>query len=192
MASRRSTVKRKVGPALYQVMEPGDQIIAGTLAMSGIGPWLEMLFIPLALLVVALGVAGFTDGTPPAPIWSGMAALLTLVRLATRRPVFVAVTQRQLICYRMSWNYEPVRLSFCAPLPTVRVTSLRRPAPRWRSVRYDGPGPEKGSLQLNVFGGWRQDLDEVLVALQAAGARVTGLPPAQLAQATWVRNAREQ
>ena len=189
MASRRSTVKRRVGPALYQVMEPGDQIIAGTLAMSGIGPWLEMLFI---LLVIALEVAGITAGTNLAPFWPGLAPLLLVVRLATRRPVFVAVTQRQLICYRMSWNYEPVRLSFCAPLPTVRVTSLRRPAPRWRSVRYDGPGAERGSLRLNVFGGWRPDLDEVLVALQAAGARVTGLPPAQLAPAPWARNAREQ
>jgi hypothetical protein len=174
VASRRSTVKRKVGPALYQVMEPGDQIIAGTLAMSGIGPWLEMLFLPLAILILALSLAVFSDGATP--VWSGMAALLTLVRLATRRPVFVAVTQRQLICYRMSWNYEPVRLSFCAPLPTVRVTSLRRPAPRWRTVRYDGPGADKGSLRLNVFGGWRPDLDEVLAALQAAGARVTVSP----------------
>ena len=103
-----------------------------------------------------------------------------LVLLFMRRPVFVAVTRRQLICYRLSWmNNAPVRLLFCAPLPSTRVTYLGGAMPRWRSIRYDGPGAEGRSLRLNVVGRWRQDLDEVLAALQAQGGRVEGLPPGQ-------------
>jgi hypothetical protein len=59
------------------------------------------------------------------------------------------------------------------------VTYLGRRFPRWKSIRYDGPGAEGRSLRLNVAGRWRQDLDEVLAALQAQGGRVEGQSPAQ-------------
>jgi hypothetical protein len=180
LAVRRNTIKRKIGPALCKVMEPGDQIIAGTWAMAGPGPWLDMLGV---VPFIAFAAAGFTTGASPSPLWGGVTpSLVPLVSLARRRPVFVAVTERQLICYRLSrMTNEPVRLMFCAPLLAVRVTSLGRSAPRSTSIRYDGPGAERRSLRLNVTGRWRQDLDEVLAALHARGASVAGLLPAQAA-----------
>ena len=172
MAVRRNTIKREVGPALYKVMEPGDQIIAGTWAMAGPTPWLDTL---VAVPFIAFSVAGFTTGASPSPLWGVTPSLVPLVLLVWRRPVFVAVTERQLICYRLSrMTNEPVRLMFCAPLLAVRVTSLGRSGPRSTSIRYDGPGAEKRSLRLNVIGRWRQDLDEVLAALHARGASVAG------------------
>lgn len=176
MAVRRNTVKRSVGPALYQVMEPGDLIIAGTLAVTGPTPWLEAL----GAVPIVVAVAGITTGVTLEPFWQ-FCNLALLVLAFTRRPVFVAVTQRQLICYRLSrMNNAPVRLLFCAPLVSTRVTYLGRSWPRWRSFRYDGPGAEGRSLRLNVVGRWRQDLDEVLTAVQTQGGGVEGLSPAQI------------
>jgi hypothetical protein len=154
-------------------MEPGEQIIAGTWAVTGPTPWLEMLSaVPYALV---LAVAGITTSANLVPFWE-LVNLASLLLLFMRRPVFVAVTQRQLICYRLSrMNNAPVRLLFCAPLPSTRVTTSAS-APRWRSIRYDGPGAEGRSLRLNVAGRWRQDLDEVLAALQAQGGSVESLP----------------
>ena len=175
MAVRRNTVKRTVGPALYRVMEPGDQIIAGTWAVTGPTPWLEML----GTVATVLAVAGITTDMTLEP-FRELVTLAPLVLLFWRRPVFVAVTQRQLICYRLSrMNNAPDRLLFCAPLPSTRMTYLGRSAPRWRSIRYDGPGAESRGLRLNVAGRWRQDLDEVLAALQAQGGSVEGVSPAQ-------------
>jgi hypothetical protein len=175
VAVRRNTVKRAVGPALYRVMEPGDQIIAGTWAVTGPTPWLEML----GALPCVFAVAAITTDVRLEPFWQ-LVNLASLVLLFMRRPVFVAVTKRQLICYRLSrMDNAPVRLLFCAPLLSTRVTYLGRSWPRWRSIRYDGPGAEGRSLRLNVAGRWRQDLDEVLAALQAQGGGVEGLSPAQ-------------
>jgi hypothetical protein len=176
VAVRRSTVKRTVGPALYRVMEPGDQIIAGTRALTGPTPWLEML----GTVPIVFAVAGFTTDATFQPFGVLLVNLALLALPFMRRPVFVAVTQRQLICYRLSrMNDQPVRLLFCAPLLSTRMTYLGRSAPRWRSIRYDGPGAESRSLRLNVAGRWRRDLDEVLAALQAQGGGVEGLSSAQ-------------
>jgi len=46
---------------------------------------------------------------------------------------------------------------------------------RTTSFRYSGPGAEGQGLRLNVHLRWRQDLDEVLGALQDGGAAVEGV-----------------
>lgn len=173
MAVRRSTVKRTVGPALYRVMEPGDQIIAGTWAQTGPALWLEMLGgIPFVLMVA--GITTSATFQPFAPLFS---VVLPLVLVFVRKPVFVAVTQRQLICYRLGrMDNAPGRLLFCAPVSATRVTYLGSSGPRWKAIRYEGPGAEGRSLRLNVGGRWRQDLDEVLAVLPAHGGSVESPP----------------
>lgn len=174
MAVRRSTIKREVGPALGKVMEPGDQIVAGTWAVAGPGPWLDML---ATVPFLAFGAFGITTGASPGA-WGFLPALLSVVLPFRRRPVFVAVTERQFICYRLSWmTNDPVRMLFRAPLLAVRVTGQGRRWPQQTSIRYDGPGAEERGLRLNVTGRWRRDLDEVLAALHARGASVAGPPP---------------
>jgi hypothetical protein len=54
---RREVVKRRVGPALDQALEPGDRIIAGTLAVSGYSPAWDLL---AAAPAIASGVAETT------------------------------------------------------------------------------------------------------------------------------------
>lgn len=178
---RKEVVKRRVGPALYQAMEPGDQIIAGTWAMSGSSPaWDVLAAVPAVAggVVAAANLFGYHTASPGFPLVGiGLNPFILVPLQYRRRPVFIAVTQRQLICYRLSRiGNEPTRLFFCAPLASVRMTSLRSGIPRWRSIHYSGPGASDRGLRLNVYGHWRKDLDEVLTALQASEAAVDGTP----------------
>jgi hypothetical protein len=183
---RREIVKRRVSDALYQVMEPGDQIIAGALLMTGPSPVWELL---LALPALAGGVAAaanlFGGFSPPqliSPVLVFVPFFVAWPLQLSRKPVFVAVTQRQFICYRMSrLGNEPSRLLFGAPLAAVRVTSRGGRVPSWRSLIYSGPEADGRRLRLNGSKRWRNDLNEVLAALQAGGAAVDGMPSAQLA-----------
>jgi hypothetical protein len=182
---RKEVVKRRVGPALYQAMEPGDEIIAGTWAMSGCSPaWDVLAGVPGVASGVVGSVGLFSNSTASpglALVGLGLSPLILVPLQLGRRPLFIAVTQRQFICYRLArFGNEPTRLLFCAPLASVRITSLGSALPRWRSVRYSGPGAGDRGLRLNVHGRWRKDLDEVLAALQASGAAVEGAPRAEL------------
>jgi hypothetical protein len=176
VAVRRKTIKREVGPALRAVLEPGDQIVAETWAITGPGPWLD---VAGAVIVMALEFAGFKFGA--GAFWGSLTLVCAPLALQLmRRSVFVAVTERELICYRLSrMTNDPDRLWFRAPLLTVRVTSLEPVVfSRWRSIRYDGPGADGRGLRLNVYGRWRRDLDDVLAVLHTQGASMAGLPPA--------------
>jgi hypothetical protein len=182
---RKEVVKRRVGPALYQAMEPGDQIMAGTWAMSGCSPAWDVLAGAPGIVSGVVGSVGLFSSSTASPglalVGLGLSPLILVPLQLGRRPLFIAITQRQFICYRLSrFGNEPTRLLFCAPLASVRITSLGSGTPRWRSVRYSGPGAGDRNLRLNVYGHWRKDLDEVLAALQAGGAAVEGTPPAEL------------
>jgi hypothetical protein len=181
---RREVLKRRVGPALYQVMEPGDQIVAGALAMTGPTPAWDLLFALPALIGGTIAAEGlFSSFGPPqplGPIFVFVPFLFALPLQLSRKPVFVAVTQRQFICYRMSrFGNEPSDLLFRTPLEAVRMTRLGGRVPNWRAVRYSGPGAEGSSVRFNVSNRWRRDLDDVLTALQAGGAAVDGMPPSR-------------
>jgi hypothetical protein len=179
---RREILKRRLGPALYQVMEPGDHIVAGTLAMTGPSPaWELFLALPVLIGTTAAAEGLFSSFSPPqllGPVFVFVPFLLALPLQLSRKQVFVAVTQRQLICYGMSkLGNEPSRLLFSTPLASVRMTRLGGRMPNWRAVRYSGPGADGSGLRLNVSNRWRRDLNELLAALQAGGAAVDGMPP---------------
>lgn len=174
----RNKIKGRVGPALYSVMEPGDDIVAGMMTEAGPRPGLDML---AALVAIGIGMGGWFDlfgpGLSPSAravlgIVSFAAGPWPVITLVVRKPVFVAVTQRELMCYRMSrFDHAPVRLLFRAPPACVRITGSGRRG-LWSSVRYSGPGARNRGLRLNIVWYWRQDLHEVLTALLLAGAAV--------------------
>jgi hypothetical protein len=187
----RNKVRGRVGPALYSVLEPGEVIVAGVLADAGPRPSLDML---AALAAIGVGIAGTFDllgsGLTPGArtvlgIVSFTAWLAPAVAAMMRKPVFAAVTQRSLICYRLSrFGHDPVRLLFRAPPDAVHLTDSARRGRLWSAVRYRGPGASKRAVRLSIAWYWRQDLHQVLTALQFAGAAVdvragvTALPAA--------------
>lgn len=172
MAIRRKTIKREVGQALHKVMEPDDRIVAGTWAAAGPGPWLDILAIAGFFV---LEMAALRMGASPGPLWEMTGPAIPMATYFWRRPVFVAVTERQLICYRLARiTNDPLGPRFCAPVPTVRMTALSGRLAPWWSIRYDGPGAERRGLRLNLPPTWRRDTGDVLDALYQRGAYVAG------------------
>jgi hypothetical protein len=202
---QQAAIKAAVGPRLRQVMEPGEQILAGAyghtaplsrrtasaalVASVAFGPLLAGLLqhvtgrasISLLALVSVLGV--------------NVVHLLIFNLGGMRRGVFLAVTDRQLICLTMR-DAKPVRRSAASSLillrsappdlPIVRFAVPRTAArltggPPGRDasrVTYFGPGARPRGLRITATGIWRQDLDEVVATLLAAGGTVDGYAPA--------------
>jgi hypothetical protein len=174
----RNKVKGRIGPALYSVMEPGDDVLAGVLAESGPGPRFDLL---AGLASVGLAIVSLYDLSGPGlnrvagldlSAVSFIGWLVTALISVARKPVFIAVTQRSLICYRVSrLDHSPVRLLFRGPPSSVRITGSGRGLLR-SSVRYTGPGAGEHGLRLTIRRPWRCDLEAVLTTLQLAGAAV--------------------
>jgi hypothetical protein len=167
-------MRARIGPALYSVMEPGDQIVAGALTRTGpplwVGQGISLLILPAAIALIAVSLPlGANHGYASAAVGLGVFLLGIVHSLSLLLPkhVIVAVTRRQLICYRLTVSDAPSRLMFATRLPAGSVTRGHG------SLRYTGPDGK--SVRLNVgypWRGWRQDLREVADALQASGVMV--------------------
>ncbi|HXW46618.1 MAG TPA: hypothetical protein VEL03_17645 [Streptosporangiaceae bacterium] len=174
--------KRYVGPALHGVMEPGERIVAGACAMTG-WRWRE--------LCVAIGLSGWAVLTVPvlghlSPVGIlllGLAPILLVpfyVLDTTRRRVFIAITDRQLICISLR-RLLAGRVRFHVPIGSfhIRRTVSRG---RYRSLTYVGPGAPVSGLRVTATGKSRRDMNDVVSALQAAGVLVDGFVPAFIAE----------
>jgi len=177
--------KRYVGPVLHGVMEPGERILAGAHAIIG-WAWRDAcVAVGLSCWALLVGpIATRSDLSPLGILLLGALAPLLLTPLflfdSTRRRVFIAVTDRQLICVRYR-EMSPSRVRFHVPIGSFqirRVVSRKK----YRSLTYVGPGVPGSGLRVSASGKWRQDMDEVTAALQAAGVLVEGFVPAALAQ----------
>jgi hypothetical protein len=180
VAQENPSLRERLGSALSQVMEDDDQVVASTVAVSG--PWALALWAVLALglagflaVMVAYGARGGRVLGPWPPAWAAIA----LVLYARQRAFFLVVTGRAVICYRAArFTGAPGPLAFTAPLPAVTAAVGRR-SPLGRAVRVSVPGQRPRRLRLSARGRWQHDSDEVIAALAAGRASVTGhLTPA--------------
>ena len=179
---RKARVKQQAGPWLYRVMMPGERIVAGVRAEAA--PFqLPVLAIRLAALVLALawtvlatihliGLLSSQQAPGPSPFIPFLAlpaALATQLSTWLPRPVFIAVTDRQVICYRLSYfDQQPSRFLFAVPLAGARITRYRQG--RWfASLRCEAPeGGKVSRRRLTVHRVWQPDLDALLAALTRA------------------------
>jgi hypothetical protein len=162
----------------------GRKILAGTCGWTGrLRRW-------NALIAIAASIASFVT----IPLWpvSHQSSLLSFeaarllpsviaVILAVpfrHQPVFLAVTDRQLICVRMSGTW-PTKVRFRIPRLAARVQGGPRTV-RSRSITYFGPGARDWGLRFTAAGPWRQDLDDLVAVLQAGGTPVNGYVPGAL------------
>jgi hypothetical protein len=180
----RKSIKRHVGPVLYQVIQPGDRIAGGFAASRGISPNWESLcaYLTLAIIVPRADYLARLHPGSPAHLAEGLALIfgpvlvsgaLGLLRLR-HAPLFIAVTEQQVICYELTrLDSFPVRLKFCAPLSAFRLTRGRSGGLRWRSLVVSAAGTEGQEIRLYVERKWRRDVAEALAAVEAGGGAVT-------------------
>jgi hypothetical protein len=152
----RTAIKRRANAALFQIIDPDDQIVAGTWALTGPPVWLDLLHaVGLLKFVPLLG-----QFVPPVDL---------LVPVVGRR-TYVAVTRRRMIFIRLSWpKNKPRQVVLDVPVSAVRISGNRRGL-ALDSVRYSGPGDSH--LGVSTPRHWRFDFDEVLAAMHVGGASI--------------------
>ncbi len=173
MTSSARSVELRESPALLQILEPGDRIVASMVASEG--SWLLVSTLVTLVLVLAFFLVIVTTHDAyvifPVLIVAGVANVAVQSR---RKVYFVVVTERQLICYgaaRFGWRLT--RLLFTAPLAAGHVT-VGGATPLGKSVRYSGFGPQRQGLHVYVGNRSAGDLEGVLAALRGGGATVGG------------------
>ncbi len=151
-----ATIKRRANAALFQIIDPDDQIVAGMWALTGPPVLLDLLYAAGLLSIVPL----LGQWVPP----------IELLAPAIGRRTYVAVTQRRMICIRLSWpKYQPGPVVLDVPAPVVLISGGRRGLVL-DSVRCTGPG--ESDLGISTPRQWRSEFDQVLAALRAGGASV--------------------
>jgi hypothetical protein len=181
MAWYRVKLKRKVGAALNAAMEPGDQIVAGTLAQTGRGQGREAACSgALAFSGVALWALGrlFSPSIPGhIGTMLGLAGFAAGLLALRHRPLSLAVTKSQIICYRLSrLTKKPVKVLFRMPLAEARIAGKWVGLGCTEAVIYGEPAVKTKGMRFAVTGLWGRDFAEVVTNLQAAGAVVDNYP----------------
>jgi hypothetical protein len=179
---RQATARLEVGPALHAVLAPGEQILAGTFGSTG--RWQRQERLAVAAVYLAAWICGIEvspSGHPSAtllvPVITAplITSLADAALSARHRKVFLALTNRRLICVRMPFG-RMARVRFRVPRELARVLGGPR-GRRASSVTYFGPGAKARGLRITVAGAWRHDLDDLVAGLQAAGVPVDGYLP---------------
>jgi hypothetical protein len=119
MAVRKETIKKQFDEAMSSVLEPGEQVAAGSYTISGPSPWLQ-------------GVLGFI----------GMLAL-------GMRYYYVAVTDRRVLFMKASmWTQRPKGFAFADPKGSVAIHDVD-PSALWSHFRYRRPDGKEIRLNFH-------------------------------------------
>ena len=182
--SYRKRVRAGVSHALNAVMEPGDEVVGDMLAKTGPTLALDLVaataLVVLAVVAFALSGWRFAQSAGGPDVLGGVLAVgcfLWPLPLWLRKPVFVVVTRRQLVCFllsRLDLSGTPRAMMFAVPLTSGSITrsrwSLRCTGPDGRTIRLN-----KEPLAWHA----RRDMNEVVAALQANGVIVESGAPSR-------------
>jgi hypothetical protein len=176
--SRRAATQAFLGAWLADTLELGDRLVAsvegiarqhraymivsGAVVLAGIDPgWLDWArHTSRAVHALSALLIAATGGWP-------------LVEIRIRRPLYVAVTERQLMLVQMNLSREPTRVLAKVPIAAVLVTTGRRSL---TVAAVDGSPLQIGRkaracLKIRVTDRQAR-LDELATALAAGGAMV--------------------
>jgi len=172
MTVRRTAIKQQAETAIRPVLQPGEQIRAGTAVARGPSRSSAAWVIAVAVALVAEAVLGIFDSQPSLlsggllPVLAAAVPLLAVTFAC--RPMYIAVSDLQLIGVRLSrLGGAPGRLAFAAPLADVRITN-HRSGRSGRSVRCEIRGRRRA--RLNVERSWYPDFAQVTTELWHFGA----------------------
>jgi hypothetical protein len=182
LMSYQKRVRAGVSHALNPVLEPGDEVVADMLVKTGPTLALDLAastaLVGLAVMALALSGWRFAHSAGGPDVLGGVLAvggLLWQLPLWLRKPVFVVVTRRQLVCFllgRLDLSGTPRARMFAVPLTYGSITRSR-----W-SLRYTGPDGETIRLNKEPLA-WhaRRDMNEMVAALRASGVIVESGAP---------------
>jgi hypothetical protein len=178
------SIKRTKGvidSTLRTMIDPGETISARLLAQVGPSPFL-LLWIPpllIGLPVVATGLLLIIDhaGLDATSVFATVCSIAGVLGvgtgvalpLITEKQVWLAVTDTQLICYKVSWfGRRPIWLLFSATLSDVQLTDYQQ---GWAldSVKYRGPSGTAKPLRINLAQKWRPELSQMLAIISPQG-----------------------
>jgi hypothetical protein len=168
-------LKRRAEEALRHDLQPGERIAVGSAVTSDPSRWGAAALLVAALVLTAAGLANLVGPLPAGPV---IALALPIVGLGIQvlpRPMYVAVTGRRLICYRLSrLRSTPGRPAFAVPLAELRIVSYRS-GKYGTSIRCEIPG--RKPMMLHVGRAGRKDFAEVDMVLARSGAFAKLDPP---------------
>jgi hypothetical protein len=181
--SRRAARQAFLGTWLADSLEPGDRLVAsvegyirqsrareivsGAVVLAGIYPgWLDW--------------ASHSGRAVHGLIFLLIAAtsICSAVEVLIRKPLYVAVTERQLTLVQMNLSRQPVRVLATVPIGAVSLTTGRRSL----SVAAVDGSPlqidHKARARLKIRVTDRQTRLDAVAAVVAAGGGMVNLPPA--------------
>lgn len=164
----RVALKRQAEEALRHDLQPGERIAVGSAVTSDPSRWAAAALIAAALAEGAAGLASLLG-----PLSAGPVIVLTLPVLGLGvqfllRPMYVAVTDRRMICYRLSRLRRTLgRAEFAVPLADLRIVNYRS-GRLGTSIRCEIAGRKPILLHADRAG--RKDFAEVEMVLARSGA----------------------
>jgi hypothetical protein len=171
----RVALKRQAEEALRHDLQPGERFAVGSAATSDPSRWAVAAFLAVALAEVAAGLASLLGPLSAGPV---MVLPLPVLGLGTQfllRPVYVAVTDRRMICYRVSRLRRTLgRAEFAVPLAELRIVYYRS-GRLGTSIRCEMAGRKPILLHAGRAG--RNDFAKVEMVLARSGAFARLDPP---------------
>jgi hypothetical protein len=160
--------------ALGRDLQPGERIAAGSLVTSGLSRRGFSALLAVYLVEVAAGLESLVGPVQAGPVivLASLASLGLSVWFLWRPPMYAAVTDRRLICCRLSrLRGTSWRPALTVPLADLRIVSYRS-GKYATSVRYELPGRRPVRLSAG-----REEFAGVDRALARAGAYAKLDPP---------------
>jgi hypothetical protein len=171
----RLALKWRAEEALRDGLQPGERIAAGSAVTSDPSRWGAAALLAAAVAVTAAALASLLGPLPAGPACVLAVPVLGLGIQFLPRPMYIAVTGRQLIGCRLSrLRTTPRRPAFAAPLAELRIVNYR--SGRYgTSFRCEMPG--RKPMLLHVGRSGRKDFAEVDMVLARSGAFAKLDPP---------------
>jgi hypothetical protein len=164
----RVALKRRAEETLRHDLQPGERIAAGSAVTSDPSRWGAAALLVAALALTAAGLASLLGRLPADPVSALALPVLGLGIQFLPRPMYIAVTDRQLICYRLSRLRTTLgRPAFAVPFADLRIVNYRS-GKYGTSIRCEIPG--RKPMLLNVSRAGRKDFAEVDMVLARSGA----------------------
>jgi di/tricarboxylate transporter len=177
--TRRAAIVWQAEEVLRGELQPGEDVRGSVAMTASPSRWSAAVLLAVALMLVAAGVAdlvGPQQGPVPTDLVIGVAApLLSLGPFLLSRQMYVVVTDRRLICVRLSrFRRAPTRLAFAVRLADFPISN-RWLSPKHNSIQCQIPDQK----QIRLHAGWAQRTDFATVAraLSQSGAFAKLDPP---------------